>query len=54
MGVRSRAAVVTIHRLTDIEHGLGNVIGENFVEYILNHSIKYYGKPNIVRTDPEC
>ena len=47
----SRAAPVTIHRVT--EHGLGNVAGEIMLNTLLNHWIKYCGKPNTVRTDPE-
>ena len=42
----SRAASVTIHRVMDVEHGLGKVTGEIMLA-------KYYGKPDIVRTDPE-
>ena len=49
----SRAASVTIHRVTDVEHGLGNVTGEIMLAALLNHWVKYYGKPDIVRTDPE-
>ena len=49
----SRAASVTIHRVMDIEHGLGNVTGEIMLNTLLNHWIKCYGEPNIVRTDPE-
>ena len=37
----------------DTEHGLGNVTGEIMLNTLLNHWIKKYGKPNIVRTDPE-
>ena len=46
----SRAAA---HRVMDTRHGLGNVIGEIMLNTLLNHWIKYYGKPSIVRTDPE-
>ena len=49
----SRAASMTIHRVMDTEHGLGSVTGEIMFNTLLNHWIKYYGKPNIVRTDPE-
>ena len=48
-----RAASVTIHRVMDIEHGLGNVTGVNMLNTLLNDWIKYCVKPNIVRTDPE-
>ena len=49
----SRAASVTIHRVMDVEHGLGNVSGEITLATLLNHWVKYNGKPDIVRTDPE-
>ena len=49
----SRAASVTIHSVMDTEHGLDNVTGEIILNTILNHWMKDYGKPNIVRTDPE-
>ena len=49
----SRAASVTIHRVMDVEHGLGNVTSEIMLATLLNHWVKYYGKPDIVRTDPE-
>ena len=49
----SRAASVTIHRVMDVEHGLGNVTGDIMLATLLNHWVKYYGKPDIVRTDPE-
>ena len=49
----SRAASVTIHRAMDTEHGLGNVTGEIMLNTLLNHWVTYYGKPDIVRTDPE-
>ena len=49
----SRAASVTIHRVMDVEHGLGNVTGEIMLATLLNHWVKYYGKPDVVRTDPE-
>ena len=49
----SRAASVTTHRVMNTEHGLGNVKSEIMLSTLLNHWIKYYGKPNIVRTDPE-
>ena len=48
-----RAASVTIHRVMDVEHGLVNVTGEIMLATLLNHWVKYYGKPDIVRTDPE-
>ena len=50
---RSRAAFVTIQRVIDIEHELGNVTGDIMPNTLLNHWIKYYGKPNIIRTDLE-
>ena len=49
----SRAASVTIHRVMDTEHGLGNVEGEIMLATLLNHRVKYCVKPDIVRTDPE-
>ena len=49
----SRAASVTIHRVMDTEHGLGNVTGDFMLDTLLNHSVEYHGKPDIVRTDPE-
>ena len=49
----NRAASVTIHRVMDVEQGLGNVTGEIMLATLLNHGVKYYGKPDIVRTDPE-
>ena len=49
----SRAASVTIHRVMDTEHGLGNVTGEIMLATLLNHWVKYYDKPDTVRTDPE-
>ena len=49
----SRAASVTIHRVMDTEHGLGNVTGEIMLNTLLNQWIQYCGTPNIVRTDPE-
>ena len=49
----SRAASVTIHRVMDAEHGLDNVTGEIMLNTLLNQWIKYCGKPNVVRTDPE-
>ena len=48
-----RAASMTIHRVMDTEHGLGNVTGEIILNTLLNHWIKYYGKPDFVITDPE-
>ena len=49
----SCAASVTIHRVTHTERGLGNVTGEIMLNTLLNEWIKYHGKPNIVRNDPE-
>ena len=49
----SCAASVTIHRVMDVEHGLGNVTGETMLATLPNHWVKYFGKPDIVRTDPE-
>ena len=49
----SRAASVTIHRVMDTEHGMGNVTGEIMLNTLLNHWIKNYGKPDTVRTDSE-
>ena len=49
----SRAASVTTHRVMDTEHGLGNVTSEIMLNTLLNHWVKYYGQPDIVRTDPE-
>ena len=49
----SRAASVTIQRVMDSEHGLGNVTGEIMLATLLHHWIKYYGKPDIIRTDSE-
>ena len=49
----SRAASVIIHRVMDTEHDRGNVTGEAMLNTLLNHWITYYGKPDIVRTDPE-
>ena len=49
----SRAASVTIQKVMDTEHGLGKVIGEIMLNTSLNHWIQYYGKPNIIRTDPD-
>ena len=48
----SRAASVTSHRVMDTEHGLGNVTGEIMLNTLLNHWVKYSGKPDIVRTEP--
>ena len=48
-----RAASVRIHRVMDTEHGLGNVTGVIMLNTLLHHWIKYYGKANIVSTDPE-
>ena len=49
----SRAASVMIHRVMDTEHDLGNVTGEIMLATLLNHWVKYYGKPDTVRTNPE-
>ena len=49
----SRAASVTIHRVMNTEHGLGNVTCEIMLRTLLDHWVKYYGKPDIERTDPE-
>ena len=48
-----RAASVTIQRVMDTEHGLGDVTSEIMLNTLLNHWIKYCGKPNIIRTDLE-
>ena len=48
-----RTASITIHRVMDTEHGLGNVTREIMLNTLVNYWIKYYGKPDIVRTDPE-
>ena len=44
----SRAASVTIHRVMDVEHGLGNVTGETMLATLLNQWVKYCGKPDSV------
>ena len=49
----SRAASATIHRVMDVEHGLGNVTSKIMLATLLNQGIKNYGKPETVRTDPE-
>ena len=49
----SRAASVTIHRVMDTEHGLGNVTGEIMLNTLLNRWVKCCGKPDVVRTDPD-
>ena len=49
----SRAASETLHRVMDTEHGLGNVTSEIMLITLLNQWVKYYGKPDIVRTGPE-
>ena len=51
--VGSRASSMTINRAMDVELRLGNVTGEIMLATLLNHWVKYYGKPDIVRTDPE-
>ena len=53
MDAGSRASSVTIHMFMDTEHGLGNVTSEIMLNTLLNHWVRYYGKPDIVRTDPE-
>ena len=53
MDAGSRAASVTIHMVMDTEHGLGNVTSEIMLNTLLNHWVRDYGKPDIVRTDPE-
>ena len=47
----NRAAAVTIHRVMDTEHGLCTVTGETLLNTLLNHWIKFCGKPNITRTE---
>ena len=37
----SRAASVTIHRVMDTEHGLGNVTDEIMLDALLKHWVKY-------------
>ena len=49
----SRAPSVTLHRVMDTEHGLGNVTSEIMLNTLLNYWIKYFGKTNIVRPDRE-
>ena len=49
----SRSASMTIHRVMDTEHGLGNVTCEIMLNTLLNHWVKFCGKPDIVRSDPE-
>ena len=49
----SRAASVTIHRVMDTEHRLGNVTRGVMLNTLLNHWITYNGKPNIFGTEPE-
>ena len=49
----SRAASVTIQRVMDNEHRLGNVTGEIMLNTWLNLWIKYHIKQNGIRTDPE-
>ena len=49
----SRAASVTIHRVMDTEHGRGNMTREIMLSTLVNQWVKYYDKPDIVRTDPE-
>ena len=49
----SRAASVTIHRVMDTEHGLGNVTGEIMLNSLLNHGSSTTASQAFVRTDPE-
>ena len=49
----SRSASMTIHRVMDTEHDLGNVTCEIMLNTLLNHWVKFCGKPDIVRSDPE-
>ena len=49
----SSAASVTTHRVMDTERGLGNVTGEIMLKTLLNRWVMYFGKPDIVRTNPE-
>ena len=49
----SRAASATIHRVMDVEHGLGTMTGEIMLNTLLNNWVKHCGKPDIVRSDPE-
>ena len=44
---------VTMHRVLDIEHDLGNVTSEIMLNTLLNHWLKCNSKPDIVRTGPE-
>ena len=44
---------VTMHRVLDIEHDLGNVTSEIILNTLLNHWLKCNSKPDIVRTGPE-
>ena len=37
----------------DTEHGLGNMTGEIMLNTLLNHWVKYCGKSDVVRADPE-
>ena len=49
----SSAASVTVHRVMDTEYGLGNVTREIMLSTLVNRWVRYYDKPDIVRTDPE-
>ena len=53
VGAGCRAAVMTIHRVMDKEHGLGIVTGEIMLQTLMEHWIKYGGKPHMVRTNSE-
>ena len=52
-GNRSASVTVTIQRVMETEHGLGNVTGEIMLNTLLNHKIKHYGKTSFIRTDRE-
>ena len=51
--VGSRAATVTITESWTLNMDWASMTGEIMLNTLLNQWIKYYGKPNIVRTDPE-
>ena len=53
MDAGSRPSAVTVHRIMDTEHGLGNVTDEMILKSLLNHWIKFCGKENIVRMNSE-
>ena len=44
---------VTIHRVMDTEHGRGNMTREIMLSTLVNQWVKFYDKPDIVRTDPD-